>query len=180
MILNYGAGNFLLQSCIGYTGQNLYIKNINAALSTIVPNSSETIDTLSNIAIAPNQVIGLQAVLISSAAAGCNWKVLQTNDLSTQPVCISAGGTCGAAPSGYVTIAAAATTVTVATTKVTANSQITITEDQSLGTALSVTCNTGTIRTYYVTTRTAGTNFVITTSAMPVTNPACLSYSIIN
>jgi len=98
----------------------------------------------------------------------------------TTTACASAGGTCGAAPSGFVTVAAAATTVTVNTTAVTANSQIFVQEDQTLATALSVTCNTGTTRAYYVTARTAGVSFQITSSVMPVTNPACLSYHIIN
>jgi len=77
-------------------------------------------------------------------------------------------------------IAAAATTVTVNTTAVTANSQITVFEDSGLGTKLSVTCNTTIVRTYAVTARTAATSFTITTSAAPTTNPACLSYSIVN
>ena len=75
---------------------------------------------------------------------------------------------------------ALATTVTVNTTRVTANSQIFIQEDSSLGTRLSVTCNIVTTRDYYVTARTAGTSFVITASAAPATNPACLSYFIVN
>lgn len=94
--------------------------------------------------------------------------------------CSSAAGTCVAAPAGSVTIAAAAATVTVATTAVTANSQIILTEDSSLGTKLSVTCNTTLGRHYAITARTAATSFVITTDAAPVTNPACLSYLIFN
>lgn len=98
----------------------------------------------------------------------------------TNTNCSSSSGTCSSAPAGSVSIAAAATTVTVATTAVTANSQIFIQEDSSLGTKLSVTCNTTTGRLYTVTTRTAATSFVITASAAPTTNPACLSYFIIN
>jgi hypothetical protein len=94
--------------------------------------------------------------------------------------CASSGGTCGSSSAGAVSIAAAATTVTVATTAVTANSQILISEDSTLGTRLSVTCNTTTGRTYSVSTRTAGTSFVITASAAPATNPACLNYTIVN
>lgn len=94
--------------------------------------------------------------------------------------CISATGVCGAAPTGAFTIAAAATTRTVSTTAVTANSRIFIMEDQTLGTALSVTCNTGTIRTYFITAKTAATSFQVTTSSAPVTNPACLTYVIAN
>lgn len=98
----------------------------------------------------------------------------------TTTACASSGGTCSAAPAGFVSIAAAATTVTVSTTAVTALSQILIQEDATVGTPLSVTCNTTLGRTYMVTTRTAGTSFVITASAAPVTNPACLAFSIIN
>lgn len=100
--------------------------------------------------------------------------------INTLTTCISNGGTCAVAPAGFVSIAAAVTTVTVATTVVTANSQIFIQEDSSLGTALGVTCNTVTGRTYTITTRSPGTSFIITASAAPAANPACLSYSIIN
>ena len=79
-----------------------------------------------------------------------------------------------------MTIAAAATTVTVATTAVNATSRILIQENSSLGGELSVTCNTTIARTYAVTTVTAATSFVITASAAPITNPACLTYSIVN
>jgi hypothetical protein len=92
----------------------------------------------------------------------------------------AAPAVCAAAPLGSVVIAAAATTVTVNTTAVTANSQIVLQEDSSLGTKLGVTCNTTYVRDYYVTARTAGTSFVITASAAPVTNPACLTYEIKN
>ena len=92
----------------------------------------------------------------------------------------AAPAVCAAASAGSVVIAAAGTTVTVNTSVVTANSQILLTEDSSLGTKLSVTCNTTTGRLYTVTARTAATSFVITTSAAPVTNPACLSYLIVN
>lgn len=92
----------------------------------------------------------------------------------------AAPAVCAAAAAGSVVIAAAGTTVTVNTTAVTANSQIFITEDSSLGTKLSVTCNTTIARTYAVTARTAATSFTITASAAPVTDPACLSYAIVN
>lgn len=87
---------------------------------------------------------------------------------------------CAASPAGSVVVAAAATTVVVNTTAITANSQIVLTEDSSLGTKLSVTCNTTTGRTYTVSARTAATSFTITSSAAPTTNPACLSYLVVN
>lgn len=87
---------------------------------------------------------------------------------------------CSAAPVGAVVIDAAATTVVVSTTAVTANSRIHIQEDPSLATELGITCNTTTGRLYTVTARTAATSFTITTSAAPVTNPACLTYWVVN
>lgn len=99
---------------------------------------------------------------------------------ATATNCASSGGTCGSAAAGAVTIAAAATTVTVSTTAVNAASRIFIFENSTLGTELSVTCNTTIARSYAVTTVTAATSFVITASASPVTNPACLTYVIVN
>jgi hypothetical protein len=77
-ILNFGAGNHTLQPCWQWgAGLNYTVKNINAAGSTIVPFGSETIDGAANLAIAANQTRILQSVLVSPAAAGCNWKVIQ-------------------------------------------------------------------------------------------------------
>ena len=86
---------------------------------------------------------------------------------------------CAVAPAGSVAIAAGATTVVVDTTAVTANSQILLTFDSSLGTKLGVTCNT-TYTAPWVSARTAGTSFTITSSAAPVTNPACYSFVLLN
>lgn len=87
---------------------------------------------------------------------------------------------CAAASSGSVVVAASATTVVVNTTAVTANSQIKLQEDSSLGTKLSVTCNTTPATTApTVSARVAGTSFTITTT-VPTTNPRCFSYSIVN
>ena len=87
---------------------------------------------------------------------------------------------CTAASSGAFVIDAADTNTVVSTTAVTANSQIYIQEDSGLGTRLGVTCNTTIARSYAVTARTAATSFTITASAAPVTNPACLNFTIIN
>ena len=101
---------------------------------------------------------------------------------ATETNCADSAGAaaCGSAAAGSVVIDAAATTVVVSTTAVTANSQIFIQEDLSLGTRLGVTCNTTIARTYAITARTAATSFTITASAAPVTNPSCLSYTIVN
>lgn len=101
--------------------------------------------------------------------------------LSTATNCADTGlpANCGSAAAGSVIIAVAATTVTVNTTAVTANSQIFVFEDSSLGTRLSTTCDTTIGRNYTITARTAGTSFTITTDAAPA-NSACLNYLIVN
>jgi hypothetical protein len=96
--------------------------------------------------------------------------------------CADAAGAaaCGSAAAGAFVMDAAATTVTVSTTAVTANSRIFIQEEPAQAAELGITCNTTIARTYAVTTRTASTSFVVTASAAPVANPACLVYHIIN
>jgi hypothetical protein len=81
--------------------------------------------------------------------------------------------------SGSVVVAASATSVVVNTTAVTANSQILVTFDASLGTKLGVTCNATVPALYGVSARTAGTSFTVSASAS-TTNPACFSYLVIN
>lgn len=83
-ILNFGAGNYTLESCQGFSGpggpnQNnrIFLKNINAGSSTIVPMGTETIDGAANLAIAQNQVRILESQLVSASASGCTWKVIQ-------------------------------------------------------------------------------------------------------
>jgi hypothetical protein len=83
-----------------------------------------------------------------------------------------------AIPTGTVS-----STLTVNTTAVTANSQIFFVPDDTLGTKLSVTCNS-TLATlvggYAITARTAGTSFQITFNGTIATNPVCGSYSVVN
>lgn len=92
----------------------------------------------------------------------------------------SGDAACGAASAGSFVIDAADTDTVVSTTAVTANSQIFVAEDSSLGTRLSVTCNTTLGRSYAVTARTAATSFTWTASAAPAANPGCYSYFIVN
>lgn len=101
--------------------------------------------------------------------------------LNTKDICLDGSGaaSCGAASAGFVVIEAAATTVVVSTTAITANSQIFLTMDISAAAQLGVTCNV-TYADAYVSARTAGTSFTITTTAAPVTNPRCFSFTIIN
>lgn len=87
---------------------------------------------------------------------------------------------CGAAPTGSVSVGGSARSIQVNTTAVTANSQIFVMEDSSLGARLGMACNTTTGRTYQVTARRPGSSFTITSSAAPMGNYACLSYWIVN
>ena len=91
---------------------------------------------------------------------------------------------CGSAAAGNVVIAAGATTVTVDTTALTANSQIFVQADATLSAKLGVTCNsalsvlTGGLS---VTLRTAGVSFQISNNGTaPSTHPLCISYHIVN
>lgn len=78
---------------------------------------------------------------------------------------------------GLFTVAASSTSVTVNNSAVTATSPIQITEDSSLGSALSVTCNTNQF-VWMVTARVPNTSFTATLTGAPSTNPACFSYMI--
>ena len=86
---------------------------------------------------------------------------------------------CGASVVGAVAVAAAATSLVVNTTAVTAKSRIVLTMDSSLGSDLGITCNTTNIAAW-VSARTAGTSFTITTASGPVTNAMCLNFHILN
>ena len=96
----------------------------------------------------------------------------------------AAPAVCGSAAAGSVVLpTGAAPTTVVDTTAVTANSQIFLNVDDSLGSQLSVTCNTTTAQVgnpAFVTARTAGTSFTIQTSSTVGTNPICVSYLIVN
>lgn len=134
--------------------------------------------------------VGLEVPTLSSGATnlaietGANPSIFGGNitapSYATTTNCASTGGTCGSAASGSVGITNPATTVTISTTAVTANSVIFVFEDSTLGTKLGATCNATLGRTYMVTTRTANTSFIITASATPAANTACLNYLIIN
>ena len=106
--------------------------------------------------------------------------------IATTTHCAGAGtaanpsvASCSAAPSGFFSCATNASTGTcqVNTTAVTANSVIQIQPDSTLGTALSVTCNTTAdsgLTSPRVSARSAGTSFTITMGTYS-TNPECFS-----
>lgn len=120
------------------------------------------------------------AVSVNKAAGSFSSPAYLTNTNCSD----SAGAAaCGAAAAGSFVIDAAATSVVVSTTAVTANSQIFVQEDSSLGTRLGVTCNTQSVLIIgppTVTARTAGTSFTVSIVVGPTTNPACYNYHIVN
>ena len=97
--------------------------------------------------------------------------------------CSSSTGLCGSAAAGSVTIPAGTKTIVVHTTAITANSQILVNFDESLGAKLGVQCNTATASQsaqYFISARSAGTSFTIKTDTSPKARPACLSYFVLN
>lgn len=106
---------------------------------------------------------------------------LTAGSYKTSSNCADSAGpaACGDAAAGSFVIDAAATTVVVSTTALTAASEVFVQYDSSLGTRLSVTCNT-TVALPSVTARSAGTSFTVTVPVAPTVNPACYSYRIIN
>ena len=110
---------------------------------------------------------------------------VQSNSYFSTTNCSSSASpaVCSSAPAGSVALPTGTNpTLVVNTSAVTANSQIILTVDESLGTKLGVTCNTtlSTLLNPVVTARTAGTSFTFTIGATIATNPACVSYYIIN
>jgi fibronectin-binding autotransporter adhesin len=91
---------------------------------------------------------------------------------------------CGSATAGSVAVPTGTNaTLVVNTTSVTANSQIFVQSDDTLGTKLGITCNStlaSLIVEPVVSARTGGTSFTITISGTTTTNPVCLSYFIVN
>ena len=111
----------------------------------------------------------------------------QTYATATRCYSAASPAVCGSAAAGAAVIAAAATTVVVNTTAVTltsgVDSQISVTEDSSIGTILGVTCNTQSLLVLgapRVTARVNGTSFTVSVDVGPTANPLCFSYSIIN
>lgn len=118
---------------------------------------------------------------VGTGAAGSVAGAIQSGAYLTGTNCSDSAGAaaCGSAAAGSVVIDAGSTSVVVSTSAVSANSQIIPVFDSSLGTRLSVTCNT-TIALPAITARTAGTSFTVTVAVAPITNPACFSFFITN
>jgi len=173
--LSVGGGGVLYSTSQSGTGS--ICMTTNCAMTTPSLGAATATSVTATGTISATNVTATGAVSAESVTAS---GALSSARSLTATNCASAGAICGSASAGRVTIATSATTVTVTTEAVSANSEIFVQEDQSLDTALGVTCNMTMGRSYTVTARTAGMSFVITASAAPSTNPACLSYRIVN
>jgi len=186
-----GALQLNLYDAIMLTGENVTVRNIGTSgtnLCKLGTNSllsaGQTVNGAATIVIPPNTTETCVSTLISASAAGANWTCSQSDNTNITP-CVSAASAavCGAAPTGSVNILTNGTSIVVNTTAVTANSQILVVEDESLGTRLGVTCSTQAVLTTgspFVSARTPGTSFTIAVQAADAAHPICLSYSIKN
>lgn len=197
-ILNFGTGTATTMT-FGRSGQNMLI-NSKLGIGTTTPTAMLEVggDFFSNLIKVAANGFGLDTLTAGELSIGSTTastiNIGRTGITTTIPGAISFGtagtvsncnsstspASCASAPSGSVALATGGSTLVVNTSAVTANSQILITEDSSLGSRLGITCNTGTGRNYSINARTAGTSFTIKSSANPTTNKACLSYWIIN
>lgn len=104
--------------------------------------------------------------------------------LRTASTCTSSSSPAGcvAAAAGSIAIPVGVTSLVVNTTSVTAGSQIMVSPDSSLSTRLGVTCNTTPANVGFisVTGRNPGISFTISVTGVVSSNPACLSYVIVN
>ena len=107
---------------------------------------------------------------------------LVTGSLGTLTTCAKAGARveCGAATAGSVATEAGAQSVVVATSAVTAGSQILVTADASLGERLGVRCSQDAAVAFAgfgVSARVPGRSFTLTTAGA---GPSCYSFLIVN
>lgn len=122
--------------------------------------------------------------LIAGLADGTAGGALQATAFLTQTNCSNAASpaVCAAAAAGVVAVPTGTNpTLTINTTAVTANSRIFLQIDES-ATIAATTCNTtlSTLVQPVVTARSAGTSFTIQIGAIIATNPACVSYLVMN
>jgi hypothetical protein len=103
-----------------------------------------------------------------------------TPTYSTAAICANFWGQCGSAAAGSIGLSPGANSILVSTTAVTAQSQIFVQEDGSLGGVLGITCDTKPGRSYVIKNRTPGVSFEIAASVPPTAGPACLSYHLLN
>lgn len=197
-VLNFGT-TLATTMNFGRTGQKMII-NSDVGIGTATPTQKLDVNggIFSNFLYLLAGGLGIDTNTAGELAIGSTTassiKIGHTGITTTVPGTLSVGkmtttancnstaspAVCTSAPAGSVALPNGGTTLVVNTTAVTANSQIFIQEDQSLGARLGITCNTGTGRNYVVSARTAGTSFTVKSSNAPVLTKACLSYWVVN
>lgn len=174
--------------------------NTEAVLSTLpggrilmeVLTKQPSTPDIQHVAVNPDGTVDIKVYtahdLIFPLLSGAPNSLVRSNGADPQQMvwdtnCVSSASpaVCSAAPDGNVVIAASGTSVVVNTSAVTANSQIFVQEDQSLGTRLGVTCNTGFLAAPpVISARSAGVSFTIAISAGLAVNPVCFDYMVVN
>jgi hypothetical protein len=131
--------------------------------------------------------ISAGVVGVGTGAAGNLAGAIQSGSYLTGTNCASSASpaVCGSAASGDVAVPTGSTpTLQINTTAITANSQIqlTVTEAATVGTRLSVTCNStlSTLVNPVETARVAATSVTIQMNSTLAVNPACIHYTIVN
>ena len=156
--------------------------------SVSVTTANGVSGTVATATTTPAISLTLGAITPSSVAAT---GAISGATIATATKCAAAGSgaspslvACSAAPAGLFSCAtnASGATCVISTTAVTASSVIQVQPDSSLGSALSVTCNTTAdsgLTAPRVSARSAGTSFTIALGTF-TTNPECFSYIVVN
>jgi hypothetical protein len=110
---------------------------------------------------------------------------ITTGTLGTSSNCFTASASpnCGSAASGSIAIASGASSVTVVTSAVTADSQILVTPDASLSAKLNVSCNRNPAQAFApfgIVARVPGHSFTLAIAASAQGSPNCYNYTIVN
>jgi len=158
---------------------------LNAAASSVTVFQCATISTSVLQCGQPQGTLTLGSTALALGSTTTNVAGLTLTTFGSATNCSSSASpaVCASAAAGSVALPTGTNpTLVVNTSAVTANSQILLAVDESLGTKLGVTCNTtlSTLLNPVVTARTAATSFTFTIGAIIATNPACVSYAVIN
>lgn len=178
------AGRFIFN---GISGASTATMDMNASTGSATWNTNGTRGIVFNgtggidIGVVAGQPTRIGNFGMTTFASVASTGAITAPSYSTTTNCADSAGAaaCGSAAAGAFVIDPATTSTIVSTTAVTANSEIFVQYDSSLGTRLGVTCNV-TVGIPQVTARTAGASFTVTIPVGPVTNPECISYRIEN
>lgn len=129
----------------------------------------------------PSCEVGTECGMRDQTLVGYTFKgpAIVASRYATENNCSSTTGACGSASAGAVIIRQGASSVTVQTTAVTADSDISLTFNSAVGKRLGVTCS-ATPQQPYVTRITPGTSFVLSIPTSSRGNPSCFTYEIKN